>query len=157
MAKIVARLLSINGVGWRCFSSRSSREDFISEIFSFYTTQILTYPKRKWMPRPCQCASDRIGWFWRHGKYRQKCRVQTGELCQHLCSTQSLSELSQGHSRLYWPPSRQVPSARPLSTSSKVPRVLITGGLGQLGTGLARELRKINGEESVILSGKENH
>ena len=34
----------------------------------------------------------------------------------------------------------------------KPPRVLITGGLGQLGTGLARELRKLHGEETVILS-----
>ena len=33
-----------------------------------------------------------------------------------------------------------------------MPRVLITGGLGQLGTGLARELRKLHGEESVVLS-----
>ena len=39
-----------------------------------------------------------------------------------------------------------------MSTSGKVPRVLITGGLGQLGTGLARELRKLHGAESVILS-----
>ena len=29
---------------------------------------------------------------------------------------------------------------------------LLTGGLGQLGTGLARELRKLHGEESVVLS-----
>ena len=47
--------------------------------------------------------------------------------------------------------------ARSLSTtasqqSKAVPRVLITGGLGQLGTGLARELRKLHGEESVVLS-----
>ena len=42
---------------------------------------------------------------------------------------------------------------RPLSsTASKPPRVLITGGLGQLGTGLARELRKLHGDDSVILS-----
>ena len=42
---------------------------------------------------------------------------------------------------------------RPLSsTTSKPPRVLITGGLGQLGTGLARELRKLHGDDSVILS-----
>ena len=32
------------------------------------------------------------------------------------------------------------------------PRVLITGGLGQLGTGLARELRAMHGAETVILS-----
>merc|ERR1712128_251037 len=38
------------------------------------------------------------------------------------------------------------------STAAKPPRVLITGGLGQLGTGLARELRKLHGEETVILS-----
>jgi len=38
------------------------------------------------------------------------------------------------------------------SSTGKPPRVLITGGLGQLGTGLARELRKLHGEESVILS-----
>ena len=36
--------------------------------------------------------------------------------------------------------------------AAKPPRVLITGGLGQLGTGLARELRKLHGEETVILS-----
>lgn len=50
-----------------------------------------------------------------------------------------------------------VPSVRTFTTtttttSGKVPRVLITGGLGQLGTGLARELRKLHGESSVILS-----
>eukprot|EP00091_Calanus_sinicus_P015656 TRINITY_DN3414_c0_g1_i2.p1 TRINITY_DN3414_c0_g1~~TRINITY_DN3414_c0_g1_i2.p1 ORF type:complete len:230 (-),score=76.68 TRINITY_DN3414_c0_g1_i2:484-1083(-) len=38
------------------------------------------------------------------------------------------------------------------TTAAKPPRVLITGGLGQLGTGLARELRKLHGEETVILS-----
>merc|ERR1719367_1883366 len=38
------------------------------------------------------------------------------------------------------------------SAPAKPPRVLITGGLGQLGTGLARELRKLHGEETVILS-----
>ena len=38
------------------------------------------------------------------------------------------------------------------SQQGRVPRVLITGGLGQLGTGLARELRKLHGEESVVLS-----
>merc|ERR1719228_20774 len=38
------------------------------------------------------------------------------------------------------------------STAAKPPRVLITGGLGQLGTGLARELRKMHGAETVILS-----
>ena len=48
-------------------------------------------------------------------------------------------------------------AARSLTTSATqqgraVPRVLITGGLGQLGTGLARELRKLHGEESVVLS-----
>ena len=48
-------------------------------------------------------------------------------------------------------------ASRSLSTtvrkeSRAVPRVLITGGLGQLGTGLARELRKLHGEESVVLS-----
>ena len=51
--------------------------------------------------------------------------------------------------------SPQVSPARSLSTSSQsraAPRVLITGGLGQLGTGLARELRKLHGEESVVLS-----
>jgi len=37
-------------------------------------------------------------------------------------------------------------------SGSNGPRVLITGGLGQLGTGLARELRKLHGPESVILS-----
>jgi len=37
-------------------------------------------------------------------------------------------------------------------SESNGPRVLITGGLGQLGTGLARELRKMHGAESVILS-----
>merc|ERR1712223_1513396 len=42
-------------------------------------------------------------------------------------------------------------SQRNASTSNP-PRVLITGGLGQLGTGLARELRKLHGEETVILS-----
>ena len=51
----------------------------------------------------------------------------------------------------------QVSAARSLSTSASSqgragPRVLITGGLGQLGTGLARELRKLHGEESVVLS-----
>ena len=51
----------------------------------------------------------------------------------------------------------QVSAARSLSTSVSSqgragPRVLITGGLGQLGTGLARELRKLHGEESVVLS-----
>jgi len=50
-----------------------------------------------------------------------------------------------------------VPSVRTFTTtttttSGAVPRVLITGGLGQLGTGLARELRKLHGESSVILS-----
>ena len=38
------------------------------------------------------------------------------------------------------------------SSAVRPPRVLITGGLGQLGTGLARELRKLHGEETVILS-----
>ena len=38
------------------------------------------------------------------------------------------------------------------SLSTRSPRVLITGGLGQLGTGLARELRKMHGDDSVILS-----
>jgi len=38
------------------------------------------------------------------------------------------------------------------SASSQNPRVLITGGLGQLGTGLARELRALHGQDSVILS-----
>ena len=43
--------------------------------------------------------------------------------------------------------------SRPSSIqAAKPPRVLITGGLGQLGTGLARELRKLHGEETVILS-----
>ena len=48
-------------------------------------------------------------------------------------------------------------TSRSLTTTARkesraVPRVLITGGLGQLGTGLARELRKLHGEESVVLS-----
>ena len=48
-------------------------------------------------------------------------------------------------------------TTRSLTTTARkesraVPRVLITGGLGQLGTGLARELRKLHGEESVVLS-----
>lgn len=38
------------------------------------------------------------------------------------------------------------------TSSSKPPRVLITGGLGQLGTGLARELRAMHGADSVVLS-----
>merc|ERR1719228_508467 len=38
------------------------------------------------------------------------------------------------------------------STAAKPPRVLITGGLGQLGTGLARELRAMHGADSVVLS-----
>merc|ERR1711971_1366212 len=42
-------------------------------------------------------------------------------------------------------------SRRHASTSNP-PRVLITGGLGQLGTGLARELRAMHGAESVVLS-----
>jgi len=42
-------------------------------------------------------------------------------------------------------------SKRHASTSNP-PRVLITGGLGQLGTGLARELRAMHGAESVVLS-----
>jgi len=45
------------------------------------------------------------------------------------------------------------PATRLLSsTASKPPRVLITGGLGQLGTGLARELRAMHGADSVVLS-----
>merc|ERR1719341_791386 len=42
-------------------------------------------------------------------------------------------------------------SRRHASTSNP-PRVLITGGLGQLGTGLARELRAMHGADSVVLS-----
>jgi len=38
------------------------------------------------------------------------------------------------------------------SASLRGPNVLITGGLGQLGTGLARELRARHGAETVILS-----
>merc|ERR1712240_390174 len=45
----------------------------------------------------------------------------------------------------------QLQSQRNASTSNP-PRVLITGGLGQLGTGLARELRAMHGADSVILS-----
>ncbi|XP_023329810.1 L-threonine 3-dehydrogenase, mitochondrial [Eurytemora carolleeae] len=37
-------------------------------------------------------------------------------------------------------------------TGKRGPNVLITGGLGQLGTGLARELRARHGAETVILS-----
>jgi len=41
---------------------------------------------------------------------------------------------------------------RLVHTESKGPNVLITGGLGQLGTGLAKQLRKMHGAETVILS-----
>lgn len=48
-------------------------------------------------------------------------------------------------------PGYQAPR-RLASTSPAPPRVLITGGLGQLGTGLARELRAMHGADSVVLS-----
>jgi len=57
-------------------------------------------------------------------KFLQLASLQMGQSCSRLAST----------------------------SSSKPPRVLITGGLGQLGTGLARELRAMHGEETVILS-----
>jgi len=41
---------------------------------------------------------------------------------------------------------------RLLHTESRGPNVLITGGLGQLGTGLAKQLRQMHGDETVILS-----
>merc|ERR550532_868549 len=47
---------------------------------------------------------------------------------------------------------RLLQQSRRHASTSNPPRVLITGGLGQLGTGLARELRAMHGAESVVLS-----
>lgn len=45
-----------------------------------------------------------------------------------------------------------IKGARPQLQESLKPRILITGGLGQLGQGLARKLRQQYGRENVILS-----
>lgn len=46
---------------------------------------------------------------------------------------------------------------RQYATGSTRPRVLITGGLGQIGVELARDLRAKYGKENVVLSDGTMH
>lgn len=54
-------------------------------------------------------------------------------------------------------PRRTVTAQRQYATGSTRPRVLITGGLGQIGVELARDLRAKYGKENVVLSDGTMH
>ncbi|KAM3871308.1 L-threonine dehydrogenase 2 [Diretmus argenteus] len=76
-----------------------------------------------------------------------------GPFCRD-CRSPAQSFLGRGFS---WSPLRQMSMWNSQETCSSMPprenpRVLITGGLGQLGVGLAQILRRLYGRENVILS-----
>lgn len=54
-------------------------------------------------------------------------------------------------------PHRTVTVQRQYATGSTRPRILITGGLGQIGVELARDLRAKYGRENVVLSDGTTH
>ncbi|KFO38059.1 L-threonine 3-dehydrogenase, mitochondrial [Fukomys damarensis] len=94
--------------------------------------------------------------FWKQMPVKMLWRIVGGPARTLTCSSQAailppvLPARSLSSSPVQTPADAHLHSASPLETGP--PRVLITGGLGQLGMGLANLLRKRFGKDNVILS-----